>query len=52
METLKQLLDEKTEREIRAILRRGNTVELKKINGAVHVIEIERRKRAQTQYSS
>ena len=52
MEKPKQLLDEKTEREIRAILRRGNTVELKKINGAVRVIEIERRKRAQTQYSS
>ena len=43
----KPMVDEKTEALIRKIFQRGNTVELKKINGKLHVVEIERKKQAQ-----
>lgn len=45
----KNLLDEKTEAQIRKIFSRGNAVELKRINGMLTVVEIERKKIAQTQ---
>lgn len=47
--TEKRLLDEKTELLIRKILNKGHDVELKKINGRLTVVEIERRKQAQTE---
>ena len=46
--TDKRLIDEKTEALIRKILARGHDVELKKINGRLTVVEIERKKQAQT----
>ena len=47
--TDKRLIDEKTEALIRKILSRGHDVELKKINGRLTVVEIERKKQAQTE---
>jgi len=49
--TDKKLLDEKTEALIRKIFSRGNTVELKRINGKLTVVEIERKKQAQIEIS-
>lgn len=44
----KRLIDEKTEALIRKILAKGHDVELKRIGGRLTVVEIERRKQAQT----
>lgn len=47
--TEKRLLDDKTEALIRKILSKGHDVELKKNNGHIIVVEIERKKQAQTE---
>lgn len=46
------ILNEEQLAEITRILRRGDTVELKKINGQIHIIEIHRKLTKKTELTT